>query len=306
MARVLRQLGHGEQPHAPGLSVPGWWRRPSRLLGTPAAGRCFELPAGPRAPGDPQPLLIVGDDGPLTHLAVRACEVRGLHYTLNVADLDRDLATIRPWAVLDTRDREGLAGPRRRRNDGHGARSSVARVCADAGLPCALFTSAFGPGLAAEALSLPGLLVARTGPVFVPWDAAAGPAAWLDRLDEGRPVRAEANRRWRGVYGPDLLDGVLDLLLDGAAGGFDFIPREALGEAQLARELAAVADGDPALVSEHRTAGHGPVDVHHGVSYAPPTETTLERFVRERRLARSEGERAVHRREDDVRLEQAH
>jgi dTDP-4-dehydrorhamnose reductase len=41
------------------------------------------------------------------------------------------------------------------------------------------------------------------------------------------------------------------------------------------------------------------------MSCLPPTETTLERFVRERRMARVQGEMAVHRREDDVRLEDA-
>lgn len=73
---------------------------------------------------------------------------------------------------------------------------------------------------------MPGLLVARTGPVCFAWEVQAGPAAWLDALDAGRPVPADARQRWHGIYGPDLLDGVLDLLLDGAAGGFNFFPRD--------------------------------------------------------------------------------
>jgi hypothetical protein len=37
----------------------------------------------------------------------------------------------------------------------------------------------------------------------------------------------------------------------------------------------------------------------------PLAETSLERFVRECRTARSEGELAVHQREDDSRLQEA-
>jgi dTDP-4-dehydrorhamnose reductase len=303
MARVLRQLAHGEAADAPCLSAAGWWKRASRMGGTPPPSSYEVEPGKSQAPGV-APLLIVGDDGPLTHLAIRACETRALHYTRSGADLQQSIADARPWAVLDTRDREGLAGSRRR-HDAHGARSSVARLCADAGVRCALFTSAFGPGLAAEALALPGVLVARTGPVFVPWDVTGAPCRWLDTLDQGGSVVADAHAHWHGVYGPDLMDGVLDLLLDGASGGVNFVPHDTHSEAQLAQHLATMLECDPARVQAQGDAPAKEANIHRGVSCLPPTETTLERFVRERRLARVQGEMAVHRREDEVRLEEA-
>lgn len=300
MARVLTALARGDRPQDPCLAAPGWWRR--RDAGA-APGR-YELDPAQERDARIRPLLIVGDDGPLTHLALRACDTRALHYVRSGPDLKEAIRSTRPWAVLDTRDREGLAGPRRRPPDLHGARSSVAQVCADAGVPCALFTSAFGPGLAAEALALPGVLVARTGPVFVPWDADATPCRWLDALDAEGTVRADSRARWHAVYGPDLLDGVLDLLLDGAAGGVNFVPRDVATPAALARQLAAMVDREPESVQVEGQAPASEGDIHP-VSFLPPTETTLERFVRERRLARLQGEQAVQRRQDDVRLEDA-
>jgi dTDP-4-dehydrorhamnose reductase len=304
VARVLRRLADGQPPHAVPLATAGWWRRAR----TGPSTQRFAMRPGDRIPDGPQPLLIVGDDGPLTHLAVRACESRGLHYVLNEGDLRAAIHAVQPWAVLDARDREGLAGPRRRDPDGLGARSSLAAVCADHGVPCAVFTSAFGPGLAAEALSLPGILVARTGPVFVPWDASAQAVRWLDAFDAGGShIEVDGHAAWRAVYGPDLLDGVLDLLLDGAEGGLNFVPQAPGGAAEVARQLAALLDrpladvrlqaGAPARGSEG--------EIHHAPSFLPNVETTLERFVRERRHARTEGERAVERREDEVRMEDA-
>ncbi|HYF43567.1 MAG TPA: family 1 glycosylhydrolase [Ramlibacter sp.] len=303
LASVLRDLALGCQPRSPVLEVPGWWRRESRFLDAAPRGPQFERSAAQAQAAPSSVLLIVGDDGPLTHLAVRACEVRGLHYTHARGDLHVCLEQVAPWAVLDARDREGLAGPRRRQ-DGR-ARTSVARVCAEAGVPCALFASAFGPGLAAESLALPGVLVARTGPVYVPWDPSARPVRWLDALDAGQPVTADAAGTWHAVYGPDLVDGVLDLLLDGLSGGAHFYPAEGWSEAELARNMAAVADRDAGLVREERVAVHHTPAFPSGVSYLPPGETTLERFVRECRLARSEGELAVQRREDETRLGEA-
>jgi dTDP-4-dehydrorhamnose reductase len=86
----------------------------------------------------------------------------------------------------------------------------------------------------------------------------------------------------------------------------NFVPRAPGGTAAVARELATLADRDPASVRlSAGSAGEPPAegDIHHGVSFLPPTETTLERFLRERRLARTEGERGVERREDEVRME---
>lgn len=300
MAPVLRALARGEDPPAPVLQVPGWWRRETRFLDAAPAEPQFDRTGR----GEAGVLLVVGDDGPLTHLAVRACEARGLPYALCGGDLGLELQDRQPWAVLDARDREGLAGPRRRAASPHGARTSVARTCAEAGVPCAILTSAFGPGLAAEGLSLRGVLVARTGPVFVPWDAAAEPVRWLERLEAGEPTAVESGV-WHGVYGPDLLDGVLDLLLDGVEGAVNFFPPEGWSRADWLRQMAAVAECKVTLVQERRgESDERPYPGGDVTSYLPPSETTLERFVREARLARTRGELAVHRREDEVRMEE--
>jgi dTDP-4-dehydrorhamnose reductase len=277
--------------------VPGWWRRESRFIDAVPQGPNFECHPG--AAANDTVLLIVGDDGPLTHLAVRACEVRGLHYAHVREGLRECLQRQPAWAVLDARDREGVAGPRRRY--GPDGRTSVARTCADAAVPCALFASAFGPSLAAEGLSLPGVLVARTGPVYVPWDSSTRAVRLLDQLDGGRPVEADAAQTWHGVYGPDLLDGVLDLLLDKVEGGVNFFPAEGWSEAELLRHMALVAEKDPGLVTVLGAPASEAPKLPSGPSYAPPSETTLERFVRECRLARREGEMAIHRRQDEVR-----
>ena len=79
MAPVLKQLAEGKTPELPFLQPLGWWHRDSRFLDSvPKSEPSYEVEIG--SSGTSPPLMIVGDDGPLTRLAVRACEVRGLHY----------------------------------------------------------------------------------------------------------------------------------------------------------------------------------------------------------------------------------
>lgn len=307
MVAVLRALAGGRAPDHPALAEPGWWRGPQRLLHAPESVRPrFERSPGQAGQG-PSPLLLVADDSPLAQLAARTLQLRGLPWARCQGDLQDSLRRWRPWAVLDARDREGLAGPRRREPHPHGPRSSVARQCVDAGVPCALFTSAFGPGLSAEALALPGVLVARTGPVELPWDRRALSVQLLARLDAGQPVQV-SSAPWHRVYGPDLVGAVLDLLLDGAAGPVNFFPREHWTEADWARALAAMAACDLSLVEETGHAdGLAPAYPGDGaaLSLMPPASTVLERLVREVRLARSEGIAAVELPDDDTRAGEA-
>jgi dTDP-4-dehydrorhamnose reductase len=150
------------------------------------------------------------------------------------------------------------------------------------------------------------LLLVRTGAVYAPWDRSARAVRILDGLDRGRRVEVDSGSLWDRVYGPDLVDGVLDLLLDDVTGEIRFVPGERLSEARFARDLAVVADRDPSLIVETGRPAGRPLFAWSGpISYLPPGETTLERFVRECRAARRVGEWAVHRREDEVRLEAA-
>ncbi|MDB5889400.1 MAG: putative b-glycosidase, Glycoside Hydrolase Family 1 [Polaromonas sp.] len=313
MASVLTDLAHGRKPSAPFLAVSGWWRRESRMLDEPAAiERQFQLTPQTRA-GQPAPLLIVSDDGLLSHLAIRACEIRALHYqVVDKNDADAALAASAPWGLLDARDLENLCLPVRRVGGTAPWRPiikapTLARTCADLGIPCAVFTTAFSPVRAGDD-ALPTLLTARTGGVYTPWNASSRAVRLLDALDAGRVVEADADLVWDMVYGPDLVDGVLDLLLDGVRGAVTFVPSERWSELEFARQLAWVADRDAGLVrasSSSGAGGPGSAEAPAAMSYLPPAETTMERFVRESRRARQAGDLAVSRRNDDVRLEEA-
>jgi dTDP-4-dehydrorhamnose reductase len=77
-------------------------------------------------------------------------------------------------------------------------------------------------------------------------------------------------------------------------------------ELDFARALAEVADRDPALIAATGSEAAKPLFAwSEPVSYLPPWETTLERFVREARAARRLGVEGVQRRLDEVREEPA-
>ncbi len=300
LAPVLMDLASGRKPELPAIAGPGWWRRESRLLrAAPKEVPEYELPVAARGGGAPAPLLIVGDGGGFSRLAVRACEARGLYYVRCGDDSAARLDKASAWAVFDARDRHGLCG------DGRNSACAfaLARACAAHALPCLTVTGVAGW---APAMDATGLLEIRTRGLFQPWDGSARAVAWLEALDSGRRVEADAGAPWMGVYGPDLVDAALDLLLDGVTGPLSMLPGERLTELEFARSLAAVADRDPALVVATGSPAAKPLFAwSDGASYLPPWETTLERFVREARAARRLGVQGVDRRMDEVREEPA-
>jgi dTDP-4-dehydrorhamnose reductase len=252
----------------------------------------------PRADG-PAPLLIVGDDDDLTRLAVRACEARGLYYARAADDLDETLELAQPWAVFDARDHGGIcrggAGASRRES----CCPKVARACAGRQVPSARITAA--PSWASLD-PLPGLLEIRAGEVYVPWDREARPVQMLEALERGSPVRADAAKEWTHVYGPEIVDLVLDLLIDGMT-GVVAVTGERMSELTFARSLAMVADCDSDLVVPVGSPAPKPLfGWGSGVSWLPPCESTLERFVREARAARKLGELAVGDHADEPHL----
>jgi dTDP-4-dehydrorhamnose reductase len=140
----------------------------------------------------------------------------------------------------------------------------------------------------------------------MPWGRGASAVAILEALDACRPIELDAALMWNDVYGPDVMDTLLDLLLDGVSGAVNVRPSERMSQVEFARALAAVADKDPDLIRSRNSAPPAPLFAWSGaVSYLPPLETTLERLVRECRVARHAGAFAIERREDDVRLEAA-
>jgi dTDP-4-dehydrorhamnose reductase len=300
MAPVLTQLAAGTMPDLPFLDSPGWWRRESRFLdAAPNSDPSFEVEIG--SSSGAAPLMIVGDEGPLTRLAVRACEVRGLHYVRCGQEAEARLTEARPWAVFDARDRSNVCADARHCPAPSAA--SLVAACAQQEIPVAVVAGLSSRNPAPDAANL---LLVRTGSVYAPWDRTTRAVRMLEALDSGQRVEARAGTRWQSVYGGDLVDGVLDMLLDQVTGELEFVPGERISEAQFARDLAIVADRDQDLVVAVGRPEDPPLfQWENPPSYLPPTETTLERFVREARAARREGELAVDRREDDVRLQAA-
>jgi len=300
MASVLKDLASGRTPSVPAIAGPGWWRRPSRLIHAPAGSDpTYELDAEQARATGIQPLLIVGAGTELGHLAARACELRGLYHVTCDRDVEALLDSVQPWAVLDARDPDGVCG-----SDGTCAfEPDLTEHCGRRSVPL-VFISGAEAWRPVEAKA--GVLEVRTGSLFMPWDRQARAVEILDSIDAGRRVEVDAAAPWNGVYGPDVVDVALDLLLDGVTGAVSVRPAERVSLLDLARALAATADADPALIVATGRSAPAPLFAWSGSpSYLPPLETMLERFVRECRTARIIGEEAVERREDDVRLEAA-
>ncbi|HEY8616703.1 family 1 glycosylhydrolase [Phenylobacterium sp.] len=321
LAPVLKDLAAGRRPTAVALHQPGWWRRESRFVNSrPSHAHQFDAARDPALLETGAPLLIVGAEGPLTQLLVRACEVRGLPYRRSLRDPgEATLRALRPWAVVDGRDWAGicqvsLASGRRGGWPGAGFAppEALAAACGALSIPCAAFTAVDGFEEVDERLLALGggrLLLAGAESVFTPWDRARFAVRALDTLELGHAVDACAQSHWDETYGPDLVDAVLDLLIDGVAGVESFLPYEPWSVAEFTRRLADVAECDRGLVREARLPTLRPVPEAGGVieapSLLPPGETTLERFVRECRCARREGVAGVARRRDDTHLQAA-
>jgi dTDP-4-dehydrorhamnose reductase len=114
LARMVRDLAHGEIPAHPVLDIPGWWRRPDRLTygPVPFSGD----PSNPMMQSlDPRvksvrPIAITGATGTLGSAFARLCELRGIPYRLltrkemDIADpasVDTALTELQPWAVIN-------------------------------------------------------------------------------------------------------------------------------------------------------------------------------------------------------------
>lgn len=114
LASLIRDLSLARDSTHPILDVPGWWRRPQRLIygisvneegrARRVLGQSINDISGVR------PVLITGARGTLGHAFVRACETRGIPYrALLRSDLDisnrqavrKALFQLRPWAIIN-------------------------------------------------------------------------------------------------------------------------------------------------------------------------------------------------------------
>ncbi len=116
LAEMIRYLAQGKEYNHPLLEVPGWWRRPTRLLYPPVDCTPGSLPistvsdpiAVPISP--PRPVVIAGATGTLGRAFARICELRGIPYQLltrremditNDQSIEQALNAFNPWAVVN-------------------------------------------------------------------------------------------------------------------------------------------------------------------------------------------------------------
>jgi hypothetical protein len=173
-----------------------------------------------------------------------------------------------PWAVFDAREH------------GRSAVSELASFCQRRGIQGAFLTTDAG-----SRANSPELLTIEHGPVFTA-EGDSLPGRLLDALDADQPISIDSGPAWRGVYGPTLVDGVLDLLLDGATGHMRFTPSERWSRTQFACLLADVAGHDRSRFADEAVEFDALAQWDSAGSQLPPTETVMERFVADRRRMR--------------------
>ncbi len=279
LAEMARALGEGRRFEHPVLAAPAWWRRSERVWYPLDGGS-----PGAASPLAGTPIVVTGRTGTLGRAVARLCELRGIPYRLlaradlDIADADSVAAVLdelRPWAVVNTAGyvrvddaehevercrRENVAGP-----------AVLAAACAARGIQLLTFSSDLvfdgakeAPYVESDApapvsvygrtkaeaeervlAELPSALVVRTSAFFGPWDEHNFVTLALRALARGEPVVAADDALVSPTYVPDLVNGALDLLIDGERGIWHLASRGETTWAQLARD-AAVAAGVPA------------------------------------------------------------
>ncbi len=239
-----------------------------------------------------RPILIVGAGCSLAAAFARLCDLRGLTYRLLARDRhgDGELAALRgaldehnPWCVVhadcdgpDGRAGSPLAGRRPR-----GASPAVLAVCGARCLPLLTFSSdlvfdgarqtpyvesdgvaspaaeGHGQGEAdAHVLALGSTaLVARTGPLFGPWEPSDGLTRALRALGAGLPVVAADDAVCSPTFIPDLANACLDLLVDGERGLWHLATPGAMTWTDLIRRAAIRAELDARMLEAPAVAG---------------------------------------------------
>ena len=323
LATMVRGLAAGHAPDHPLLAVPGWWRRELRLCYDIGRSLCHDL-----VPEDLAPLLITGRTGTLGRAFARICAVRGIPYRLtgredfDIADepsLRAALATLRPWAVVNTagyvRVDEAENDEQRCWRENRDGAVALARACAELGIPLVTFSSdlvfpgrdgapyhegdrtaprsAYGRSKAAAEVGVlavhPGALVVRTAAFFGPWDRYNFVTQALQAMRRGEPWHAAHDQWVSPTYVPDLVKTSLDMLVDGERGLVHLANRGAVSWAQLAQMAAEAAGLDRQLVEPRPGAELGWVACRPRYSalgsergiFMPTLEDGLERYLGE-------------------------
>jgi dTDP-4-dehydrorhamnose reductase len=287
VAKAAAKLARGERLDHPILDLPGWWKRPGRTLARPSYDML------PRGAASARPILITGATGTLGQAFARICAHRGLAYVLTSrGDLDVTeeasiavaLERCKPWAVVNT---AGLA--RTSEADPSFAEclainatgpELLGRACQAAGIPLVTFSSdlvfdgklgrpylepdepaptcAYGRTKAEAEARLLAIdvyaLIVRTSAFFGPWDHHNFLASTIGKLRRGEEVVASDKTIVSPTYIPDLVHATMDLLLDGETGIWHLTNQGAVSWHELAKEAAAMAKLDRAMVARLRPA----------------------------------------------------
>lgn len=292
VASMARSLAAGRPFDHPALDSPGWWRRDVRFRHEPFG----EPSRAPVTAHRGRPLLVTGATGTLGRAFARICEERGLEFRLtsrqelDAAEPD-DVAAVldglRPWAVVNTagyvRVDEAEQDEARCRRENTLAPAVLARACASRGTALVTFSSdlvfdgsagraylehdapaplnAYGrskvDGEAALLAACDGALVIRTGAFFGRWDEHNFVTRALNALAARAPVVAATDLVVSPTYIPDLVNGTLDLLIDGEAGFWHMANDGAVSWADLARQAAAASRLDASTLDARPAAECG-------------------------------------------------
>ncbi|MBD2120587.1 family 1 glycosylhydrolase [Trichocoleus sp. FACHB-262] len=242
------------------------------------------------------PLLITGATGTLGKAFARLCEVRGIPYQLlsrqdmditNPDSVDRVIAELKPWAVVNTagyvRVDDAEREPELCRFINTDGAAILAETCANHGAAFVTFSSdlvfdgnraepyvescevaplnVYGHSKAiAEQRVLanhPCSLVIRTSAFFGPWDEHNFLAIALRTLASGQPFIAAEDAVVSPTYVPDLVNNTLDLLIDGECGIWHLANSGAIAWSDLAQTVANLAGLDTAVIEARPTKDLG-------------------------------------------------
>ncbi|MGG6293895.1 family 1 glycosylhydrolase [Leptolyngbya sp. AN02str] len=349
LASLVQSFTKGQEYSHPVLDLPGWWQRSQRLryppvrFSTQAGGWVDAEPdqvvrspemkltrtPGKAANASMRPLLITGATGTLGQAFARFCEIRGIPYhllsrqELDITDkdsVDRGLAELRPWAVINATGYVRVDDAEREphlcyRINTEGA-TLLAQACAERNIGMVKFSSdlvfdgnraapyveshevaplnVYGQSKAiAEQqvlLAHPDALVIRTSAFFSPWDAYNFLTIALRTLEAGKPFVAASDAVVSPTYVPDLVNVTLDLLIDGESGLWHLANAGASAWADLARDVATLAGLDSTQVHALPARDLNWVAVRPAYSalgsergiLMPPLDKAIARYLHER------------------------
>jgi dTDP-4-dehydrorhamnose reductase len=284
LAMMLRGLVDGRQPDHPVLDVPGWWRRPERILYPGDAPRPVVTAVENNAPQKaPRSILMTGASGTLGAAFGRIAAARGLACQLvtrhemdiaNPGSVQRMLDEVSPWAVINAagyvRVDDAEHEPERCARENVLGPSVLARACRERSIRMVTFSSdlvfdgaqgrpyvesdgvsplgIYGKTKAlAERLiteTNPDVLVIRTAAFFGPWDEHNFVFKALRALSTHGSFVAAEDSIVSPTYVPDLVHTALDLLIDGESGLWHVVNQGAVSWLELARLSADIAGMD--------------------------------------------------------------